>query len=172
MIQPGQWEWLWVVDFPMVEWNEDAKRWDSLHHPFTAPKPEHLDMLESDTAERADRRLRPGAQRQRTRRRVDSYPPTRRPAARVQPAGHRRAKRPRRSSASCSMRWATAPRPTAAWRSASTASSCTCADTTNIRDVIAFPKTQNGVDLMTEAPSGVDDKQLDELHLKLMRTQQ
>ena len=39
--------------------------------------------------------------------------------------------------------------------------------TTNIRDVIAFPKTQNGADLMTEAPSPVDDKQLRELHLKI-----
>ena len=39
--------------------------------------------------------------------------------------------------------------------------------TTNIRDVIAFPKTQAGADLMTEAPSPVDDKQLQELHLRL-----
>jgi len=41
--------------------------------------------------------------------------------------------------------------------------------TTNIRDVIAFPKTQTGADLMTEAPSPVDDKQLRELHLRLAR---
>ena len=40
-------------------------------------------------------------------------------------------------------------------------------NTTNIRDVIAFPKTQNGADLMTEAPSEVDPAQLQELHLRL-----
>jgi aspartyl-tRNA synthetase len=40
-------------------------------------------------------------------------------------------------------------------------------DTTNIRDVIAFPKTQNGADLMLDAPSVVEDKQLDEVHLRL-----
>jgi len=44
----GEWKPLWVVDFPMFEWDEDADRWIPLHHPFTAPKEEHLDLLESD----------------------------------------------------------------------------------------------------------------------------
>lgn len=42
------WRPLWVVDFPMFEWDEDAKRWVSLHHPFTSPKEDQLDRLESD----------------------------------------------------------------------------------------------------------------------------
>jgi len=42
------WRPLWVVDFPMFEWDEDAKRWVSLHHPFTSPKEEDLERLESD----------------------------------------------------------------------------------------------------------------------------
>jgi len=46
LIDPKQLEWLWVVDFPLVEWDEQKKRWDSLHHPFTAPTPEDLDILE------------------------------------------------------------------------------------------------------------------------------
>lgn len=41
------WKPLWVVDFPMFEWDEKGGRWNSLHHPFTSPKTEHLDRLES-----------------------------------------------------------------------------------------------------------------------------
>jgi len=44
----GQWKPLWVVDFPMFEWDDNEERWVSLHHPFTAPKEAHLDRLESD----------------------------------------------------------------------------------------------------------------------------
>jgi len=49
LIPGGAWAPLWVVDFPLVGWNEDEGRWDPLHHPFTAPRPEDLDRLESDT---------------------------------------------------------------------------------------------------------------------------
>ncbi|MBF0218513.1 MAG: aspartate--tRNA ligase [Gammaproteobacteria bacterium] len=42
------WQPLWVVDFPMFEWDEKAKRWNSLHHPFTAPRSEDLATLESN----------------------------------------------------------------------------------------------------------------------------
>jgi len=47
-LMQGGWRPLWVVDFPMLEWDEDSQRWMALHHPFTAPKEEHLDRLESD----------------------------------------------------------------------------------------------------------------------------
>jgi len=47
-LMEGEWKPLWVVDFPMFEWDEDADRWIPLHHPFTAPKEEHLELLESD----------------------------------------------------------------------------------------------------------------------------
>ncbi|MCK5472993.1 MAG: aspartate--tRNA ligase, partial [Planctomycetes bacterium] len=44
-------EFVWVVDFPMFEWNEDEKRYDSLHHPFTAAVPEDLEKLETNPAD-------------------------------------------------------------------------------------------------------------------------
>ena len=42
------WHPLWVVDFPMFEWDEGAERWNALHHPFTSPKLDQVDLLESD----------------------------------------------------------------------------------------------------------------------------
>jgi aspartyl-tRNA synthetase len=48
LIPDGAWAPVWVVDFPLVEWNADEERWDPTHHPFTAPRPEDLDRLESD----------------------------------------------------------------------------------------------------------------------------
>jgi aspartyl-tRNA synthetase len=47
-LMEGDWKPLWVVDFPMFEWDDNNGRWNSLHHPFTSPKEEHLDLLESD----------------------------------------------------------------------------------------------------------------------------
>lgn len=48
VIPEGRWDLLWVVDFPLVAWNEDEKRWDSTHHPFTAPLDEDLHLLDTD----------------------------------------------------------------------------------------------------------------------------
>jgi aspartyl-tRNA synthetase len=50
LIPEGVWSPLWVVDFPLVEWNDGESRWDSTHHPFTAPRPEDLSALESAPA--------------------------------------------------------------------------------------------------------------------------
>ena len=48
LIEANVWAPLWVVDFPLVEWNEDKDRWDALHHPFTSPNLEDLDKLDND----------------------------------------------------------------------------------------------------------------------------
>jgi aspartyl-tRNA synthetase len=47
-LMEGAWRPLWVVDFPMFEWDDNAGRWVSLHHPFTAPRDEHLALLDTD----------------------------------------------------------------------------------------------------------------------------
>jgi aspartyl-tRNA synthetase len=44
----GEWQPLWVVDFPMFEWDDQHDRWSPLHHPFTSPKLDQLDLLDSD----------------------------------------------------------------------------------------------------------------------------
>jgi aspartyl-tRNA synthetase len=48
LIPEGRWELLWVTDFPLFDWNADERRWDSVNHPFTAPREEDLSLLESD----------------------------------------------------------------------------------------------------------------------------
>ena len=48
LINKDEWCPLWVIDFPLVGWNEDQKRWDSLHHPFTSPDLNDIDLFDSD----------------------------------------------------------------------------------------------------------------------------
>ncbi|WP_027339709.1 aspartate--tRNA ligase [Halonatronum saccharophilum] len=48
LIDEGKFEFVWVTDFPLFEWDEDEKRYVSLHHPFTMPKDEDMDLLEGD----------------------------------------------------------------------------------------------------------------------------
>ena len=48
LVPAGAWAPCWVTDFPLVEWNEEEERWDSSHHPFTAPRSEDLHLLDSN----------------------------------------------------------------------------------------------------------------------------
>ena len=57
LLDPDAFEFLWVVDFPLFEWNEDEQRWSSMHHPFTAPLDE--DVGTCSRAIRARPRARP-----------------------------------------------------------------------------------------------------------------
>ena len=45
--KPNEFNPLWVIDFPLLEWDEDTQRYYAMHHPFTSPKPEHFDLLDS-----------------------------------------------------------------------------------------------------------------------------
>jgi aspartyl-tRNA synthetase len=49
LIDPSTFAFVWVTDFPMFEWNDEAHRWVAVHHPFTSPHPDHLDILEDQT---------------------------------------------------------------------------------------------------------------------------
>ena len=166
MIDPSQWKWLWVVDFPAVEWNEGEKRWDSLHHPFTAPQDEDLHLLESD----------PGAMKSKAYDLVLNGSELGGGSIRIhQPEVQRKIfsllgisdedAEQKFGFLLDALKFGAPPHGGIAF-GVDRIVMHLCG-TTNIRDVIAFPKTQNGADLMTQAPSPVENKQLQELHLRL-----
>ena len=48
LVDEKEWKFLWVVDFPMFDWDDEGKRWVAMHHPFTSPNPDQFDFLESN----------------------------------------------------------------------------------------------------------------------------
>jgi aspartyl-tRNA synthetase len=49
LIDEKAWEFLWVVHFPLFEWDEEERRWSAMHHPFTSPVMEHLELMDTDS---------------------------------------------------------------------------------------------------------------------------
>ncbi len=166
MIEPGQWEWVWIVDFPLIEWSKEQQRWDSLHHPFTAPNEEDLAKLESDPGEvlsQAYDLVLNGSElgggsirihRMDVQEKVFGLLGITPEAAKV-----------KFGFLLDALNYGAPPHGGIAFGLDRIVMHL--CDTTNIRDVIAFPKTQTGVDLMTQAPSPVDEAQLQELHVRL-----
>lgn len=166
LIPENQWQWVWVVDFPLVEWNEPERRWDSLHHPFTSPASNELDKLESN----------PAAVKSLAYDIVLNGSELGGGSIRIhQPQVQKRvfkllgidedAAQQKFGFLLDALQFGAPPHGgIALGLDRIVMHLC---GTSNIRDVIAFPKTQNGADLMTEAPSPVDNGQLRELSLRV-----
>ena len=162
------WAPLWVVDFPMFEYDEDAQRWNAVHHPFTAPKDGHEDWMDTDpgrcTAKAYDMVLNGwelGGGSIRIHR------------ADVQSKVFR-ALKISDSEAQLkfgflldALQYGAPPHGGLAFGLDRLVTLMTKAE--SIRDVIAFPKTQRAQCLLTHAPSPVDEKQLRELHIRLKK---
>lgn len=166
LIKQDQWKWLWVVDFPAVEWNETERRWDSLHHPFTAPRHEDLEQLQDhpdQVLSQAYDLVLNGSELGGGSIRIHQ------PEVQMRMFGllgiNEEEANQKFGFLLDALKHGTPPHGGIALGLDRLIMHL--ANTTNIRDVIAFPKTQHGSDLMTEAPSTVSDAQLRELHLRL-----
>ncbi|PLY43027.1 aspartate--tRNA ligase [Janthinobacterium sp. ROICE36] len=160
------WKPLWVVDFPMFEHDEEADRWTATHHPFTAPKDGHEDMLESDPgaciAKAYDMVLNGwelgGGSIRIHREEVQSK------VFRALKIDAEEAQL-KFGFLLDALQYGAPPHGGLAFGLDRIVTMMTGSD--SIRDVIAFPKTQRAQCLLTQAPSEVDEKQLRELHIRL-----
>jgi aspartyl-tRNA synthetase len=169
IIKPGTWSFAWVVDFPMFEYDEKEKRFAAMHHPFTSPREEDLDKLESDPGSvkaRAYDLVLNGAEigggsirihRQDIQKRVFS-------ALGLTPEKARE----RFGFFLDALESGTPPHGGIALGYDRIIA--LMAGESNIREVIAFPKTASAVDMMCDAPATVDSEQLDELGLQIRKS--
>ena len=164
----GDFEFVWVVDFPLFEWNEGEGRYDSLHHPFTSPRPEDLEKLDSDPANIVSRAydiVVNGSEIGGGSIRIHD-PKIQSKVFDLLNISKEQAT-DRFGFFLKALEYGAPPHGGIAFGLDRVVMLLT--GTENIRDVIAFPKTQRGQCLLTDAPSEVDQKQLDELNLRTQR---
>ncbi len=170
-INGNAWEPLWVVDFPMFEYDDENHRWTACHHPFTAPKDEHLSMLQSDPgkclAKAYDLALNGselGGGSVRIHQEAVQSQVFRALNISVEEA------RLKFGFLLDALQYGAPPHGGLAFGLDRIITMMTGAE--SIRDVIAFPKTQRAQCLLTQAPSAVDERQLRDLHIRLRQQAQ
>jgi len=157
----------WVIDFPLVEWNEDEKRWDAVHHPFTAPRDEDLPLLESD----------PGKARAKAYDLVLNGQEAAGGSIRIHQQSvqerlfgligiSKDEARARFGFLLDALEFGAPPMGGIAFGLDRLAASLVGQE--SIREVIAFPKTQKGTCPLTDAPAPVDARQLRDLGIRVV----
>ena len=163
---PKEFAPLWVTDFPLLEWDEDSKRFHAMHHPFTAPKPDQIALLDTD----------PGAVKANAYDLVLNGNEIGGGSIRI----HDKATQalmfdhlgftPEEAKEQFgflmnAFEYGAPPHGGLAFGLDRLVAILGGQET--IRDFIAFPKNNSGRDVMIDAPSPIDDTQLNELHLKV-----
>ena len=169
LVEPG-WRPLWVIDFPMFERNEDENRWQALHHPFTSPADGHEDLLETDPGKALSKAFdmilngsEIGGGSVRIHRRDIQLKVFHALNIEISEA------KEKFGFLLEALQYGAPPHGGIAFGLDRVVT--LMAGEESIRDVIAFPKTQRAQCLLTQAPSLVAEKQLQELHLRLRRTE-
>ena len=167
-LMEGEWEPLWVVDFPMFEWDEGGKRWHALHHPFTSPKESDIELLESDPGKcysRAYDMVINGTELGGGSMRIYREA-VQKKVFKALGISEEEAEE-KFGFLLDALKFGCPPHGGIAFGLDRLVMLLSGA--TSIRDVMAFPKTQSASCLLTQAPSAVSEAQLRELHIKLRK---